>query len=162
MADSRKAYNNLLDVDVNNLDKEWQNQPKLVFEYMAKLADMSLEEDDKQAIIKVVIADLDAAMRENPEDYGISKVTEAAIKQAIAKNKDLRRAQAELRELVHERAILSAFVAALSHRKRGLENLVELHGMGYFSAPKAKPEAIAATKEGLKKRRKKDEDEDDE
>jgi hypothetical protein len=45
-----------------------------------------------------------------------------------------------------------AVVWALEHKKRSLTLLVELHGMGYFSAPKISPEGKAAVEDMTKRR----------
>lgn len=126
-----------LSIDENALDQEWLIQPRLYFRYAAELAIAQEEVSTKKARIDVVLAEVAADIRTNPEEYGIGKVTESAISESLQRSVIVKDAKAKLIEAQHSVGILSAAVGALDHRKKALEKLVDLRLSNYFSSPRA-------------------------
>jgi uncharacterized protein YpiB (UPF0302 family) len=126
-----------ISIDQNALDKEWLRQPELMYDYSVQLADARSAMDLAKNKAEVVYAQLDADIRANPTQYGINKISETAIKNAIASEKAYRISQRKVLETRHELDILQAAVTALDHKKQALQNLVTLHGQSYFSSPSA-------------------------
>lgn len=144
---------NFLKIDELRLDREWVRQPSLYFEYANKLADARKEAEDLRGEMDVVAAETDKAVRDDPERYGVEKVTESTVKAAVLKSKAYRRALAAYNEARHSMDVMQAAVTALEHRKRALTMLVELHGQNYFADPKitASREARESVEETSKK-----------
>jgi hypothetical protein len=67
-----------------------------------------------------------------------NKVTEAAVAAAILTQPNYRVALKALTAARHRQDVYQAAVDALDHRKKALESLVQLHGQGYFAAPRAR------------------------
>jgi hypothetical protein len=136
MPEQVKAFD-FFELDQHRLDEEWVNQPRLYFEYAQKLADASKEVEQKKAELDLVYAERDAIVRSCPEEHGIVKVSEAAIKHTIIKSRKYIESQKALQEAEHKKDVLEAAVRALDHRKKALENLVQLFLANYFSSPRS-------------------------
>ena len=149
-------YGNLehsLTIDETVLDEEWIEQPKLYFHWARKLADARRSLDESKSNLDVVKAELDRAIRSDPERFGLPKVTEAVVTTAIPNQPKYQSALEVLRNDKHTVDILSAAVTALDHRKAALGKLVDLHGQNYFSSPRAStPEAEESMREVVKKK----------
>jgi hypothetical protein len=147
------------EIDIMRLDQEWIRQPKYFHEFATQEADAQKEMDEAKSALDLVRADVDKAVRLNPESFGIAKVTENAIQSAILQAKEYQEANQDLIEAKHKVALLGAAVKALDHRKKALENLVALHGRDYFSTPMTREnreetdrvERRAARRKGIRK-----------
>ena len=129
----------VLEIDPLRLDEDWVQQPKLYLEYAGKLADARRDLDLAKNELELTRAELDADIRVDPSQYDFDgKPTEKAIDACILCQKRYKTANEEVIAAKHKVDVLAAFVTALDHRKRALENLVDLHGQGYFAEPKAK------------------------
>ncbi len=127
----------ILHIDKNLLDEEWVHQPKLYFEYASELAGARVELEEAKAEFDVVKAETDLNIRSNPTDYDLpEKTTEVMIGKALIITDEYQEAQKIIFTAKHRVDILSSAVTALDHRKKALENLVELHGRNYFSTPR--------------------------
>lgn len=128
-----------LDISVNMkaLDVQWCEQPRLYFRYAAELADARRDMDDAKADLDLTDAELDLAIRSSPGDYGLEKVTEAAVKAAIPAQQSHKTAHEQMLKAKHDVDVLGAAVGALDHRKKALENLVQLRLADYYSEPRA-------------------------
>lgn len=144
----------IFEIDMYELDREWVRQPKLFFNFARQLADAREQVERSKAEMDVVKAEMDQEIRNSPEDYDIGKVTEAAITAAIAMSKEMKQAQSEFIRAKHNADILQGAVNALEHRKSALERLVSLHGQNYFSTPVADSDGREA-KESMSKTRNK-------
>ena len=133
-----------LKIDQLRLDQEWLHQPRLYFEMAQELADAQLEQNRADSDLKLVAAELDLAIRENPAKFKLpDKPLEAAIKSAVLKSKSYFERQELLFKTKHRVDVLQAAVVALEHRKRSLTLLVQLHLANYFSDPKSRWAVIA-------------------
>jgi DNA repair ATPase RecN len=126
-------------IDPNALDREWIAQPALYHEYATKLADAKRAAEQAKTAVDVVWATVETAVRETPAKYGIEKVTEAAVKAAVSTHRKYAAAIQAAIDAKHAVDILQAAVNTLDHRKRALENLVDLRLADYFSEPRNKP-----------------------
>ena len=125
-----------LEIDRFNLDREWTNQPVLYMEYSEKAAEARKRMDEAREHLDVVKAELDKKIRKNPEDFGLSKITESAVVNTILLQPEYSGANDIYLEARHNYDVLSSLVRAFDHRKSALENLVRLHVAGYYSEPK--------------------------
>ena len=136
----------LVEIDKDRLDTEWAGQAGLFYDHAMQLAEAKLNQASAKTNVDLVEADLSLKIRSNPDQYGLGKVTEAAIKDTVTTHPAYAKAVAEGYEARYETDVLQAAVDALEHRKRALESLVQLHGMSYFSQPK---ERKAVTREDV-------------
>jgi hypothetical protein len=132
-----KAFTN---IDLARLEEEWLMQPKLYDKYSSKLADAKLDLAEAKSEQEWVIADVKRRLRKNPQKYGLSKTTDAIIKEASVLHPLWRKAEKAVNEAAHRVDVLNGIINTLEHRKRTLENLVTLFGQSYFSKPKVKRE----------------------
>jgi hypothetical protein len=132
-----KNTDSFVEIDLDNLDDEWVNQPKLYFKWASKLADARQSLDEAEAEQELVTAELDAEIRAKPKKYKLGeKPTVQAIKAAILIQTRYTDAQQMVNACRHTLNHLQAGVNALDHKKRALEKLVDLHIHNYNSSPR--------------------------
>lgn len=129
------------DLDSTRLDDAWRGQPKHVWKVTEKVAELRAEVEKAKARIESTKANVALEARQNPDDFGIDKLTEDAVKNAVAGNKRVTLAIDKLIQAKFELEKWEGVLIALDHRKRALENLVDLHGQGYFAEPSLKGDA---------------------
>lgn len=130
-----------LQVDENNLDREWLGQPTLYFSYAAKLADAQRDLDMARNRLSVAKAEADQSIRRDPKLYGMEKVTEASVASAVAAEEGCVNAAELVAAARHRVDVFQAAVDALQHRRKALESLVTLFMANYYSKPRASGEA---------------------
>ncbi len=140
------------EISQDNLDREWLRQPKIFFEASVKLADAKRDLEQRRTAFEIRSAELDAAIRNAPEEYKLVKATEGAIKACILTQPEYIEAKESVEDQKHKCDIFQAAVSALDHRKRALENLVDLFGMQYFSRPTTTANNSEAMEEKSKNR----------
>lgn len=148
MSDTNK-YAEELKIDPEMLDVEWLKQPQYFFKYSEKSAEAQRDYNKAKEKVEVCRAILASSIRKYPADYGIEKVTEGSLSEALSmclkENEDeIRTAVLDYREAIEtlndikfDADILQSAVRAFEQRKTALENLVKLHGASYFSSPSA-------------------------
>ena len=125
-----------LEIDAFNLDSEWLNQPCRFFDVSEQLADAKKELDLVKLSLEVTEAELYKDVKENPDNYGLDKVTEKAIDACVKDSNKYKDAVKEVIDKKHEVDIFSSAVTAFEHRKKALENLVYLQTQQYYAEPK--------------------------
>lgn len=138
-------------IDPMALDKEWLNQPNLYFHWAVKAADAKRKMDEAKAELEVEKASLMRLISLNPAEFGLAKGTDAMVTGAVLEQAEYKAALRGFNEAKHLAELYGVVLSTLDHRKRALENLVELHGMNYFSAPTARGEAGEAVKRAEKR-----------
>lgn len=124
-----------LSIDKGRLDEEWLQQPKLRLEWGAALATARLALDEAQSALALVDAQLDRQVRQDPEEYGVTKVTEATVAAAIAEAEEHQEALTACHVARYDVATCQAVVDGIEHRKRALTCLCDLHAQEYFAVP---------------------------
>ena len=122
-----------LQIDKGRLDEEWERQPEMMKDWCLVLADATLAMDRAKDALNVLEADLGRDIRADPMKYGIGKLTEDAVKQAIISSVQREKAADEYYKARHAVGVADAMVQGLEHRKRALTCLVDLHLSDYFS-----------------------------
>lgn len=128
-----------VEIDPYRLDLEWQVQAKLMRQAIRKLANAKRDERDAKAKLKAVEAELILAVREAPERYGLTSgkaPNKEVVEATVILQKEYRRAQHDLHDAEYNVDLLQGDVAALSNKKAGLENSVQLYLSGYYAEPK--------------------------
>lgn len=126
------------EIDPNRLDEEWLRHPGLYHKHAIILADARQEYEQKKAELEVLAAEIDRAVRMTPSEFGLEKVTETVVANTVLIQSSYRKLQKEVIEAKHNVAVAEAAVSTMEHRKKALENYVQLRGMDYFSEPRAK------------------------
>jgi hypothetical protein len=129
-------YENDIKIDETALDVEWLDQPSLMMKYARILAEARLELDRAKEAVDLIKAKLDKDIRTSPNDYGIGKITESVVENAIIAQPAYVVANQELMQAKYDNDIAYGAVKAIDARKDALENLVRLHGQQYFAGPK--------------------------
>jgi hypothetical protein len=160
-----------LEIDKNILDEEWVNQPDLFFRYATKKAQAERKMDEAKNEMKVVEAELQAAVRANPKKYDLEKITDKSVESTVLLEDDYQEAVEVYNNAKYEYGILDAACRALDQRKKALESLVHLHGQDYFSTPQAGEHGkefardaerkVSRSRHKLKRRDQDDEDDDE-
>ena len=132
-----RSFEELLEIDEMRLDQEWKDHSDRFAYFGQKQAESRSEWEQAKAKLEVVKAELDLAIRKNPENYGLPKVTESVIASAIVTQPSYQETQQAVIEAKHAMDVYAVAVEAFEHRKKSLENLVSLHLSNYYAAPKA-------------------------
>lgn len=82
------------EIDELDLVKECAMQPQQVANWQKRQGELEDELDRAEAAVKLSYARLDLAIRQNPEEYGLTKVSESSINAAIIADR-LHQAQIE-------------------------------------------------------------------
>lgn len=130
-----------LSIDENDMAGEWKEQPTLMLEYSLLLADAQQEVDEYKARLSVITAELETDIRNNPQDYEITKVTEAAVAATIPQQKAHQVATTKYNKAKHAARIYQAAVDALGHRKSALQGMTDLFMRQWFADPTSREEA---------------------
>lgn len=131
----------LFDLDKHRLDEEWTEQPRHYNKAAVALADKRADYERAMADRDVTEAELDRDIRIKFEKEG-TKVTEAVVKNAVTRHRDMIDAVQAVIRARHEMDVAQALVVALDHRKKSLESLVQLWLANYFASPRAKTEEV--------------------
>ena len=129
-------YENDLAIDPHALDEEWLRHPGFYMKYAEELANAQKARDKAKERLDVIRAEIDTDIRTNPDKYSIAKITEAVVTNTILLQDDYQQMIEDLSDKNYEVNILQAAVRAFDHRKKALENLVQLHIASYFAGPK--------------------------
>ncbi len=139
-------------IDPLALDKEWLGQANLFFHWSTKKAAAARRVEEAKQEFDVAKAEITRQIRSEPLEFGIDKVTESSVEAAVIIQREYQMAQKVIMDARYDADIVAAAVAALDHRRRALENLVELHGMQYFSGPVARSDKSKAAMDETEKR----------
>lgn len=124
-----------IEIDGEALDQEWLNQPRLLMQYARHSALMRKRLEEAKQSLDIAKAEADKMIRTNPEKYGIEKVTETVVANAVLKEEGYQEAYTDFLNAKYEADMASSAVNAFEHRKSALENLVRLYGQQYFAGP---------------------------
>lgn len=129
------------DVKINRfkLAEECEQHSSLYQYYADLLAEAKADIDGEKDRLNIVEAERELVIRADPP--ATSKVTEASIKAMIQSDENVIKQKEDLRMVKIGLYQLEAAVTALEHRKRMLDNLVQLLIAGYYSAPKTERKA---------------------
>lgn len=148
-------YEQDIRIDETALDVEWLEQPALMFRYAQMCAEARQEFDKAKENLDLVRAELDRAIRANPDSYDIEKITDKVVENTIPTQDEFKEASTALIEAKFQLDIAYGAVKAIDARKDSLENLVKLHGQSYFAGPKM-PRNLPYEVEEREKRKKTD------
>lgn len=128
--------NSVFELSLETLDKAWLDQPKLYMEALDEASRAKSKLEWAKYELEVVESNIAQDVRANPKTYGIDKISEAAVKEAVTRDGSVRSWKEKVAEAKFAVTEADNVVSALDMRRRALENLVQLHGQQYFSEPR--------------------------
>lgn len=138
-------------IDPSQLDVECVRQADRFFVWAERASIARAEVDRSKLRMDVTLAKLEIECRQKPEDFGLTKATEAGVKAAVMvddRYEEVRNAHIRARE---ESGLLDAAVDAMEHKKRMIESLITLHGQQYFAGPSVPRDLVGAWVEDQRK-----------
>ena len=123
-------------IDENQLDIEWLEQSSLMLKYCNHESQMEQNLDIEKTKLDLLKSELDSQIRKNPSDFGVEKITETVVLNAVIATEEYQEAYLTYLDVKFERDVAKNAVKAFSQRKDALENLVKLHGQSYFAGPR--------------------------
>ena len=154
-------------IDETALDIECLNQPSLMLKYGRFIAEKERQVSMDKMNLDIVRAEIDKDVRTNPEEYGITKITETVVANEIIANEGAQKAERAVMDSVYQLKTARIAIDAIQQKKDMLEALIRLHGQQYFAGPKiprdlheewiTKQQAVRGNKavaEGLQRRSK--------
>ena len=133
-----RSYRQEVKIDKFNLDKEWLEQAEKFIAWGEKKVDAEKARDDKKQEVELIKAELSTKIRENPKQFGLEKVTEAAINEVIIQDGVYQSKNREYFDLVSAVKLLAIVVQGFEQRKTALEEEVKLYLNGYWADPRSK------------------------
>ena len=130
-------YEEDIRIDPTALDVEWLEQPELMRKYAKHVTEMEKLRDEAKERLEVGKAQIEMAIRNEPERFGLKKVTEGGIQSTILLQDEYKRLVQDYNDAKYEYGVAVAAVRAIDQRKTALENLVKLLTTSYFAGPKA-------------------------
>lgn len=129
-------YEKDMKIDEDALDIEWLEQPSLMLKYIKLQTQLQKEEELAKEKFELLKAELDKKIRSNPEKFELAKITDSVVQYTILLQNDYTNANTIYIDAKFENNVAKGAVRAMDIRKQSLENLVKLHGQGYFAGPK--------------------------
>lgn len=149
-------YEQDVSIDETALDVEWLQQADLMYKYARYQAGTKKVMDEAKERLDFIKAKLEMDIRANPENYGLSKVTESAIASTILLQPEYQEASKKYIEAKYENDVAVAAVRAIDQKKTALENLVKLLSVSYFAGPSAPRDLSLEWTERIKRREQKE------
>lgn len=119
-----------LSINIDDLVHECADQAERFFEAGLNAVMASVQYKRKKLEFDLLRNQRAADIRSNPKDYGLEKVTEAAIGEALGSDKDVKRQQEELLTLEETKLLAENLRDAYMQRASMLKAEVELHIQG--------------------------------
>lgn len=139
-------------IEPHQLDVECVRQADTFFKWAERLTHANAEVDRLEYDIDLLEAKLQLECRQYPDRFGLSNVTDTAIKSAVKAHKKM---EPRIRHLMRAKvlaSLLSKAVSAMEQKKRMIEVLITLHGQEYFAGPSVPRNLVDAWKDYTKKR----------
>lgn len=124
------------EIDKYRLDDEWVLQEKMMGKVGKAVAEAKRELEVAKSRLEVKQALMDKRIRTNPEKYNLSKISETAIASELLLQMDGRPEPQAVIDAKYKVAILQGALDRLSSRGKAISDLIYLHSIEYFAAPK--------------------------
>ena len=132
---NKSEFEKDLEIDIDNLEVEAMRQPELYFKYSSLAQEAREEFDLAKMNLGITEAELSRKVRLKPKAFGMIKLTEPSIKEAVATHPEQISAYKKMIKARSEADLLNKAQEAMEQRKRMLELLVTLLGREYFAGP---------------------------
>lgn len=128
-------------IDADRLFEQWSVFARDYYNKACELADARAEYERVKRQRDVVEAELDKDIRLNPDQYGVTKITEPVVERTILLQKRHMLAFEEVIRAKHSMDIHQAYMDAMDAMKKGLESTAYLQQSAFYAQPVAKGEA---------------------
>jgi len=122
-------------INPNNILKSMWEQTDIFAKYAKKYADCQSKKLSLQRKIKLLESDVELKIRQNPSDYGIEDVKEAAIKATIQSDRQLIELGDEMEKVQKELNVWTQALSGCDHRRSMLKYMTELISKNVWSVP---------------------------
>lgn len=130
----------LLRIRFDRLHEDAAEQARLMRAWSSKLALADKKAKLAKRKARVVRAELSKVVRQAPGKYGIAKVTDTAVEDAVIQMTTCKEADQEQIEMEYQRDMLKAMVMSIHERGEQISNEVKLFGQQYWAKPAVDPE----------------------
>jgi hypothetical protein len=124
-----------VNIDETALDVELLEQPRLVKQYGDIVAEARKELDYIKDAFDTTKAELSKEIRADPDEFGLSKITENIVAETIILQDAYKKAAEDVVEAQYRYNMARSAFESISARKDAIEGLIKLHGMQYFAGP---------------------------
>jgi hypothetical protein len=122
-----------LSIDPLKLDAEWVRHPGHFGVWAKKVVEAQELYDTAKSKFDLVKAELDIAIRSEPAQYDIQKVTEGSIASTLLIQPEYRAAEKAVIAAKKQLGLCNAAINSLEHKKRAMSLLVELFIHDYYA-----------------------------
>ena len=123
-------------IDDTALDLCIQDQPQLMMKYCINSAEAQRMMDLAKEKLEFTRSELDQAIRQSPDTFGIEKITDKVVENTIPLQESYKAASREYIDAKFEFNTAKGAVESCSQRKDAIEQLIRLYGLNYFAGPK--------------------------
>lgn len=127
-----ELWHDRLGINLQNLHLDVAEHAVFYAEIASEGAELKAEVHRLKATLEIVRAEASAEIRVNPAEFGLDKITEAAVQAALNTHAAVIDAQDEYLSAQREYDEVSAVVTAFEHRRSMLNNEVQLHAADYW------------------------------
>ncbi|KKN89668.1 hypothetical protein LCGC14_0235140 [marine sediment metagenome] len=114
-------------VHIHALHKDAQNQPSLACDSGELAAELKAVSKRHKLLLDEVKAEADRDIRNNPDEFGLAKVTESAVKSAIDLHPDVQRVVRESIDADLDADKATTLANAFEHRRSMIKNEIQLY-----------------------------------
>ena len=129
-------YEKEMQIDESALDLEWLEQADLTMKYIQYAAEAEKDRDEKKEKMEYAYARLEKEIRSDPDSFGLGKLTESIVNNAILREKSYEKASQAYIDAKFEARVARGAVDAIRDKKEALQELGRLVQIGYTAAPK--------------------------
>lgn len=129
------SFINDLKIDLLALDQECTEQPVKYGEFAEAYAEAVFKRDKAKQNYKLKQAQCELNVRQNPEMFGLGKVTEASVQATVITDPEVVEAESLYLEAVRQFELVRAGRDSFADRREQLSNLVALYRGSYFASP---------------------------
>ena len=138
-----------LAINTDDLITDCSHQAQLIMEITDIRADLALKAKQAKMIYDETCSTAEQQIRDNPDTFGISKITESAVKAAVVIHGDVHNTREQMLFADHKVDKVSAVVDGYHHRRSMLENETKLVLSGiYGEVPNGQQESGNFTRRG--------------
>lgn len=123
-------------IDLGRLEEAWIQHVTDYHACAVELEEARSDHERAKADLELVVAELNIEVRRNPDSFGVEKVTEKVVESLVIRDSRYKKAQESLFTARDKVGIHQVAVNTLEHKKKALENVVQLWLGNYFSKPK--------------------------
>ncbi len=125
----------LLEIDPYNLPEQWEEQPVMMLDFGEQAAKAAREVRRSKANLDLVRAEMAQRIRRRPLKFGLKRVTEAGVAEAVLLTPQFQVANEEYITAQYRHDFYSSCVRACEHRKKSLEWESQFQQMGWYGTP---------------------------